>query len=209
MNLDFKTTKNEQTNIFKFALYQDDVLFCEKIFDANQYNPFTRYSVNIRNVLPKAINKLQRVLSKKGYNTRYVVNGECVYDFFAHHCDEIKQYNSQKKQRIIYNPPSISQNIDGKVIKGVPFKIGLYINENTIVEREFYVDNFHPVSRWSADVVRLVVDIADEISEKIKQDDINNTWDDYTMINAGYSFAQIRQFSNAERNRALRNLTRK
>jgi hypothetical protein len=52
--------------------------------------------------------------------------------------------------------------------------MGLYINENPIVEREFFVDGFNPVAKQSLDVVYAVIDIADLIFEKIKMEDIKN-----------------------------------
>ena len=53
-------SEKEYNNVFRFSLYQENVLLCEKMFDANQFNPFTRYSIDIRDILPKAITKLQK-----------------------------------------------------------------------------------------------------------------------------------------------------
>ena len=58
--------------------------------------------------------------------------------------------------------------------KGVECKIGLYVNDNPIVERLFYVDRFNPDVRWSVDIVECVVDITNQIFEKMKMCDIIN-----------------------------------
>jgi hypothetical protein len=34
-------SEKEYNNTFRFALYQDKILLCEKIFDADKFNPFT------------------------------------------------------------------------------------------------------------------------------------------------------------------------
>ena len=57
-------SNNKHNNVFRFSLYQEDVLLSEKIFDADQFNPFTRYSINIRNILPRTITRLQKIASK-------------------------------------------------------------------------------------------------------------------------------------------------
>lgn len=200
------------SNTFRFALYQGNVIFCEKIFDADQFNPYTRYSVDIRDILPKAITKLQKVLSRKKYEVtidcgRIDENDEKrkIYDFFHYNQDIINSFPAQWRNELRYNPESIVQQIEDKVIKGVECKIGFYINENPIVERLFYVDGFNPVARWSLDVVNAVVEIADAIRNKIITNDIKNMWDDYYLINVkGLNINQIRELSPIKREELLR-----
>ena len=96
-----------------------------------------------------------------------------------------------------------------KVIKGVECKIGLYINDNPIVERIFFVDGFNPIAKFSTDVVEEVVDTADRIFEHIKKSDIQNMWDDYDLINVrGLSINQIRELSHGKRAHLLRSIRR-
>jgi hypothetical protein len=59
-----KMSEKEYSNEFRFSLHQENVLLCEKVFNADQFNPFTRYSIDIRDILPRGITKLQKVLSK-------------------------------------------------------------------------------------------------------------------------------------------------
>ena len=108
-----------------------------------------------------------------------------------------------------YNPQSVIQQIENKTIRGVPCKIGFYINENPIVEREFYVDGFNPVALVSLDILHVVTDITTTIEEKIKRDDIANMWDDYDLINyRGLSINQIRELHPAKRAEMLRRMRR-
>lgn len=219
--------EKEYNNVFRFSLYQgnivdgkfqEEVMLCEKIFDADQFNPFTRYSIDVRDILPKAITKLQKTLSKRRYDVNISVgrvdidnpeSGENYYDLYDYHQKMINLYPKQWRNDMCYNPQSIVQQIEQKTIRGVPCKIGLYINENPIVEREFFVDGFNSVARYSLDIQYAVRDIADIIFEKIKKNDIKNMWDDYDLINyRGFSINQIREFSPFKREELLRKLRR-
>jgi len=210
--------EKEHSNVFRFSLHQKDVLLCEKIFDADKFNPFTRYSIDVRDILPRAITKLQKTLSKRSYDVNAEVgrvvnaNGkveEQVYDLYSYNQKMINLCPKEWRQDMRYNPQSVVQQIEQKTIRGVPCKIGLYINENPIVEREFFVDGFNFVARYSVDIVDAVTEIADQIFEKIKRNDIKNMWDDYDLINyKGLSINQIRELSLFKREELLRKLRR-
>jgi hypothetical protein len=192
------------SNQFRFALYQEEVLLGEKMFDADVFNPFTRYSIDIRELLPQAITRFQKVLSKKKYDTQ--LNE---YDLFGEQKKFLEQFPYEVRNTLRYNPKPVRHEIEDKVIKGVECKIGLYINENPIVERIFYVDGFNSVSRFSTDVLETVVDTADQIFALIKKNDIQNMWDDYDLINVkGLSINQIRELSPNKRAYLLRNIRR-
>ena len=198
--------EKENNNIFRFSLYQENILLCEKQFNADQYNPFTRYSIDIRTVLPKIITILQKVMSKKSYNVFAEVG----------RLDVTKDYEDVKydlygyvKERTDYNPQPVVQHIDEKTIRGVECKIGFYINDNPIVERLFYVDGFNPVARWSVDLTEAVLDVVDLIFNQIKKADVKNMWDDYDLINVrGFSINQIREFSQIKREELLKKVRR-
>jgi len=198
-------SEKEYSNEFKFSLSQGDILLCEKVFDADQFNPFTRYSIDIRDILPRGITKLQKVLSKRSYETQISED----LDLYKYNQRMIGLYPREWRDDMRYNPTAIVQKIEEKTIRGVECKIGFYINNKPIVERTFYVDGFNPVARWSTDVVDTVVDIADLIYHKIKRSDIKNMWDDYDLINMrGLSINQIRELSPAKREEMLRRLRR-
>jgi hypothetical protein len=197
--------EKEFNNKFRFSLYQGNVLLGEKVFDADKFNPFTRYSIDIRDILPRAITKLQKVLSKRNYLTEL----DETMDLFRHHQKIINLYPQEWRAGMRYNPQPIIQQIEEKVIRGVECKIGFYINDKTIVERLFYVDGFNPVARWSVDLTDTVVEVANTIFNQIKRNDVSNMWDDYDLINQrGLSINQIRELSPAKREEMLRKLRR-
>lgn len=211
----------EYSNVFRFSLYQGDVLLCEKIFDADEFNPFTRYSIDIRDILPRAITRIQKTLSKRNYNVvaevgRVDVNDtdleaeQHTYNLLQYNNKMINLYPREWRADMRYSPSPIVQQIENKTIRGVECKIGLYINDNPIVERMFYVDGFNPVAKQSLDIVEVVTDIADLIAEKnIKRNDIKNMWDDYDLINMrGLSITQIREMPIGKREYILRGLRR-
>jgi len=210
--------EKEYSNMFRFSLYQGNVLLGEKVFDADQFNPFTRYSIDIREILPKAITKLQKTLSKRNYDVYHETGREDVmvsdspntyYDLFQYHQKMINSYKQDWRPDMRYAPQPIVQQIEEKVIKGVECKIGFYINDKPIVERLFYVDGFNPVARWSVDLTNCVVDVADAIFNQIKKNDIKNMWDDYDLINIrGLSINQIRELSPMKRDEMLRKFRR-
>jgi len=188
--------EKNHTNQFRFNLYQEDVLLCEKIFSADSFNPLTRYSIDIRDLLPQAITRIQRVLSQRNYDTLEDVGDQHYYDLLNHNRKVISLYPKEYHKDMYYNPKPKKQHIEdmNMVIKGVECKIGLYINDNPIVERVFYVDGFNSVARYSPEVVHTVVQIVESIIDNIKKVDIKNMWDDYDLINKrGLSINQIRE----------------
>jgi hypothetical protein len=212
--------EKDSNNVFKFSLKQGNINLCEKIYNADLFNPFTRYSINIKDILPKAITKFQIMLSKKHYDTLLCVGREdlanieddedAYYDLYKYHQDIINSYPNNMRSDMIYSPESITQKIEEKTIRGVEFKIALHINDNPIVERVFYVNGFNTVARWSIDLLELFLEISDSIFEKIKKCDIKNMWDDYTLINQmDYSITQIRELTLIKREELLRKLNKR
>lgn len=191
-------------NEFKFSLKQKDVVLAEKVFNADLYTPLTRSFIDIRDILPDIIHNLKTVLSKSDYKTK-LLNG---IDAFEYESNIIKSFSKEHRKDLSYNPKSVVYNTsDNKTIRSVECKLGLYINDNPIVEREFYVENFNRVARWSVDVVESVEDIVSLIEFVIRYKDINNIWDDYDLINRkGLNMAQIRELSPIVRKRLLREI---
>ena len=201
--------EKEYNNTFRFVLTQGNVLLCAKCFEADKFNPFTRYSIDIRDILPRAITKLQKTLSKKKYDIMLDCGNDTTYDMYHFAQDLIDSYPQQYRCDMRYAPQAIVQQIEEKTIRGVECKIGFYINDNPIVERTFYVDGFNPVARYSVDIVDAVCEITDDIFGKIKNNDIRNMWDDYDLINIkGMTINQIRELSTGKREDLLRKMRR-
>lgn len=193
-------------NMFRLSLYQEDVLLCESGFDADQYNPLTRYSIDIRSILPRAIITLQKTLSKRAYETKsYDAN----LDMYEYYEKMVNLYPKEYRSGMSYNPQSIVQQIDQKTIRGVECKLGFYINNKTIVERQFYVDGFNPIARFSPEVAYAIFNITNDIKAHIRVTDEKNMWDDYDMINIlGLSIGMIRELSPIKRSEMIRKLRR-
>jgi hypothetical protein len=189
-------------NIFKFSLTQGDVVLTERIFDGNVFNPYTRYSIDIRKFLPKIITKFQKVLSKRYYNVS--LNGYNLKDL------EYKTFSNMSKDvkhQMMYNPRVSDFMVENKRIVGVECKLSLYINDNLIVERVFYVDGFNPISKNSVDLLDVFNESYDMIYRSIRKRDIKNMWDDYDMINKlGMSINKIRELPQNVRYRIIRNM---
>lgn len=206
--------EKDYSNVFRFSLTQGDELLCETMFNADKFNPFTRYSIDIRDILPRIITKLQKTLSKKSYDVEmdvgFDINNESIeYNFFGYYQKMINLYPKEWRNGMYYNPKSEVRKTEYKTIRGVPCKMGLYINDNLIVEREFFVDGFNPVSKQSLDVLDVVSDISETIENKIKVSDIKNMWDDYDLINfMGLSINQIRELHPTRRVDLLRRVRR-
>jgi len=201
--------EKEHSNMFRFSLYQENVLLGEKVFDADQFNPFTRYSIDIRDILPRAITKLQKTLSRRSYETGIDVGNGKGFDLAGYNQKMINLYPKEYREDMRYNPQPIVQQIEEKTIRGVECKIGFYINDKPIVERIFYVDGFNPIARWSYELTYTVIEIANSIWAKILTNDVKNMWDDYDLINIkGLSINQIRELSPSKRDEMLRRLRR-
>lgn len=198
---------SEKKNYFKIRLMQENVLLYERAFDADQFNPFTRYSVDIRGLLRDIISGLQKQMSRKKLIT-HTQHTEDNYELLE--LAEFIEVNGEMVNS--YRPKVRTQYIEDVdiTLKGVMCKIGLYINENPIVERDFYVDNFNPECRWSVDLTSNMDGVSYAIEQQIKNVDVENTWDDHDMIHLlGYDFVQIMEFTPEMRMNALRKLAQR
>jgi hypothetical protein len=186
------SSTEKESSQFKFSVYQGNILFCERSFDAGSFNPYTRFSIDIRDTLPRCISKMQRVLSKKDEDIVMI--------------KEALAYSNYKE----YNPqPIVQQFIDSvtleeRTIKGVECKLGFYINDKPIVERIFLVDNFNPMVRWSRDLISTTTEVTNMIYNKIKSIDEKNMWDDNDLMNIkGLTQAQINDLTPQRREELL------
>jgi hypothetical protein len=141
--------------------------------DANGISNYTRSSINIRDVLPESISRLQKVLSKKSYDTMISLGNGKYIDAYDYMLNMVELYPESMQESMKYNPKCYSkivQDKDGndKLIKGVECKIGLYNNVKPIIERVFYVNDFNPISRWSNDLVDTFNSISRVIFNDIK-----------------------------------------
>lgn len=186
----------DHNKTFRFSLHQEDILLYEKGFDANQISPHTRNFIDIRSSLYDAIKKMQKLLSQSLY-----VNGSNYYDYMK---NIINSYPKDIKELMKYDPKEKIKLVDDREFKGVECRFSLSINDNLIVERYFYVENFNPVVRWSRDLVETMNKLVDDIFQDIVKKDCFNIWDDYDIIKrTGMTIIQVREMPLRERKRWL------
>jgi hypothetical protein len=149
--------------------------------------------VDIRKFIPAIIQDLQRVMSRRNLNYK-----DYGYNFLEEYNELINFYRVDNNK--LSKPNFIKYNYGNKTIKGVECKFGLYINNNPIVERKFYVDNYNPASRFSTEIIEMVDDIVNDIHLSLKELDVDHMWNDYTLINVfGLYVNQIRELSKNRR----------
>lgn len=214
--MDEKRQEKKQENSFKFGVYLvkeksstgkviSSELISERVFSADLYNPVVRYSVNIRTMIPKIIGSIQDVFQTKsndlnfddsyGYNSLNEYKRICELNKL----DYFKLKMPPHSSRVYYS--------NGKTFQqsGVEFMFGLYINANPIVERNFYVDGYNPESRFSTDFDAVVTGVVEKLKAHLKQTDLNQMWDDYSIINVyDLNIQQVRDLSRERRDELLR-----
>lgn len=199
------SSDKKHENVFKFGIYQGGDTILEHIFSADYFNPVVRYSVDIRNTIPSLISRLQKILSRRNLSFKVDVGNDVSYDILQTYKRQLRLYEKPMHNKL-ERPPVVNQMINGKNIRGVECKFGLYINNNPIVERNFYVDQYNPASRFSSEIVEVVTDISDEIFESLKKQDVNHMWNDYDLIKIyGLYIHQIRELDEHKRSQYIAN----
>jgi hypothetical protein len=199
-------TEKEHENIFKFSIYQGKNALSERIFSADTFNPVIRYSVDIRPIISEIIQRLQVTLSRRNLNFNKIDEEAHVpYDFIKEYKNVCESFNLKPVK--LKKPYYHVKEINGKTIKGTECKFGLYMNNNPIVERDFYVDQYNPAVRFSYEIIEVTRDIVKDIVDFLKQTDTNHMWDDYGLIHTyGIYINQIRELSNRKREELLKNM---
>ncbi len=167
-----------ERDFYRFVLYLNGQIISQTEFPAYVYNQNVRYFVNIKELAPEFIKSLQGVLSSRDENLELTFNG---YNLFKEYQ---KQLSINKKVVNAFPAPlnkldriNEEEYVEGRYTnKGEQFKFILYINENHIIERNFYVKNYNPKSRFSADLVETIYDIVSDIKQHIKKNDDVYMW---------------------------------
>ncbi len=195
----------KQDNNFRFVLFLKADKITEELFSADLYNPVVRYSVNIREMIPTIISSLQKTLSTRSNDLSFVdKHGYNTLKYYKHLC-EINELDYFKlripQQQVKINP------LTGKPYSqkgGTEFKFGLYINQNTIVERNFYVDGYNPEARFSNELVKTIGRIVEALEDYLRKTDVNHMWDDNLLISVyDFKIQQVRDLSKEKREEML------
>ena len=197
-----ETTEKKHENVFKFGLYQNGQPVIERIFSADNYNPVVRYSVDIRSLISGIIGELTKTLSRKNLS----------YNFLSYNNLEIYKARLKNDPKRVYpsklETPNYCKFRKGSTeFFGVEFKIGLYINNHPIVERNFGVEDYNPSSRFSKELVYVMDSITSDIEEHLKYADTDHMWDDNQIIKTyGFNIGLIRDLSKSKRQDLLLNI---
>jgi hypothetical protein len=193
--------EKKNTNDFSFVLYDEKGnKIVERRFNGDCFNPTTRYYVDIRYMIPEIIKRLESKLSSKHLNYKesfgvgYDENDEKQYKDY----DYLGHFKS-----VSPTPSYFSRFVSTK--KEAELKFGLYINNNTIVERNIYISNYNPASRYSVELIEAVRGICDDIYLHLKRQDVTNMWDDFEIITTyGLHISQIRDFTYKQKQELLK-----
>lgn len=150
----------------KLSIYQEDVLLVEKSFNIVTLNPFSKSVDGINFILPDAISKLKKMLSKKSYDVEFNH-----INLFQYNQQLINTYPNEWRSDMRYKPKTIIGVIDGEVVDGVQCNVKISNDDGVIGMRTFYVTDYNPVVRWSLDLVVIADEIFNMIFESIKKTD--------------------------------------
>jgi len=195
-------SEKKHENLFRFGVYQNDSLVIERSFSADDYNQGMRYYVDIRDKVSGIISKLSRTLSRQNLT----------YNIFDY--DNLKEYNKrlkgakdQEDNKLLKPEEIYFRKGNNGEFKGAEFKFVLFVNEHTIVERTFGVENYNPASRFSRELTDVVKYIVEDIIDYLKKSDRNHMWDDKSIISIyNLNISQIRDLSRENRNLLLKNI---
>jgi hypothetical protein len=194
--------KVNETNEFKFGLYLNDYEMYERVFSADVYNQITRYSVNIKKDAKKYINMLQNVLSAKDSELDFNINGYNVMDYTTNltylldsHNKDVEDASREESNDSLYKTTYVAP---------LKFNYVLYINNNIIIEREFYVRNLNLSAIKSVNLNETLDYIVSEIKSKIKEDDLTQMWEEFDIMKYyNMSVTKVRDLRYQERARLL------
>jgi len=196
---------SDADNVFYITLEQDVDGMKRKVFetgfDGDQYNPVTRYSVDIRRSLSSIIYQLQTVLSNSEPN--------CSYMDYSFVDEYIKSFDIQESigsgavtsylLEQLKETTFITSDQKRKYT-GVKFFVKLSNNNNTIVERTFLVKRYNPESLFSLDLADVFNNIKEDIVTIIKNADVKHMWEDNELMSTyGMNMGSIRELTTGKR----------
>lgn len=188
----------EQNNYFKFTLNYKGNVLVERIFDADYYNQATRYSIKLQEWNKQIISDFRALLSSYDKDLNFDI---CGYDLSKCLKDLLK-FN---------NDPKISEmaTLDKKTYNE-GFSYTLFINNNIIIEREFNLYNFNINSLFSTNLIELVDEWVYRIKDKIKNNDQNQMWEEYDLMNHyGLSLKDVRELPEENRKKMVYKIMKK
>lgn len=161
------TNRLNDGNFFKFGLYfKDNTPLIESIFNTDEYSQRIKNSLELRPRANEFIKRFVKVLTQKS-------------NFYT---TKIGEYNlssyARKIEKEYYRVYSTQDSFFNKE-KETAFKYVFFINDSIVIERNFNVYYFNPVSRFSLELNETFRDILDDIKNMVKKQDEYKQWEEY------------------------------
>jgi hypothetical protein len=177
---------------YRFVLYLNDEVITESGFPSDVYK--TRF-VNIRELAPELIKMLQQTLSLQNVTTK--ING---YDLIAEYQKALKPYKGSVKSKLERVSEGEFINDKGEVLhkvrngstyftkegekayfsnKAEQFKFVLFLGDNSVIERNFFVKRYNPKTRFSLELNETISDVVSLLKNQFKIIDSNYLIDQF------------------------------
>lgn len=192
--------KNYAEDTYRVVLSKNNEVISEMAFPATFYNQAVRLKLDIREYLPTFIYDLQSALSLKNENLEHFKNQKT---------SNQKKFKKFSKK---YDNWGDFYNSQNKGFNKTPekFIFTVYMNQGTVVEREFNVNFYNPETRISKELAYTMVDIVDTIKDHLYIQDNARIWEDYDLYNKfGFDFQKILSLTVEERKNYLDKIYKK
>ena len=189
---------------FKFVLYLNDEPVSEIAFPADAYNQYVRYSVNIKDIAGEMIKKFQTILS----TTSNKLNFEyCGYNLLKMYKDSIPVNISFKDTKLYRKSEGSSADKGYYTNPDEQFKFILYVNDNHVIERNFFIKKFNPESRFSVDLLDYMLEISDSLQIYLAKKDVENMYEEFDIKKVfNKSITEIRTLNKFDRDNLLKQI---
>jgi hypothetical protein len=198
-----------QESRFKLKLFIGDELdlVYEREFDGGCYYPLAKNEINIKSLLPSMLKSLESLLKTDSEYLNFMCNG---YDLLKEYKNVLKTVGGNFKSKID-KPKNTIAKIKDFTVSGVKFNLSFFINENLIVERTLYLNEYNPSVRFSADLGELMDGFIYEIKTYIKNIDMSYQWQDYEIYERNFNnfefLSDIEKISKDYRSKLLTSYT--
>lgn len=202
---------NQEENNYSFQLWLGNNLITERIFSGDVYNPFVRYRLDVRDMVPEIIDLLRSALSLRQPTTKHhgynlVKEFETVFKASGVALSDVKN-NKLAKASVpyedLYKEKGINRRFNAEVETNV-FSFAIYMNSGKIIERDFFVDFYNPETRFSLELKDAVQEITQIIEHHLKVEDRKAQWEDFDLVNKfGFDQHRLRSMPWEERDKIV------
>lgn len=156
-------------DMFKFVLSFNEQPILQRGFSGDVYEQITKGSINLRDRTKEYIYNLKKVLASKDDDLSFELMGYNLLDSYL----ELLELNNIDVNDSLLRISKAGGIRDGYYVNDEEnFKFVLYYDNKSIIERNFYVKNYNPNSRFSVDLIDTFDDIVSDIQIVIKEHDI-------------------------------------